>query len=335
MLRSNQQANRIAISLGDPAGIGPDIAIKSCLEESNDCRVYFTDPGLIEERSAELGIPIRISEITDFEQASPLQPSTIQIYPIVNPNSVITGKSDPDNTEHILECLNSALWHTTTGRADALVTGPINKAVINNGGIEFTGHTEYLAEALGVKTPVMMLASEKLRVVLATTHLPLDRVTPSITKHKIYEIANIVNRSLIDLFKIPIPKICICGLNPHAGEDGHLGTTDKDIIYPAVQDLIKSGVNVSGPIPADTAFSNTERVNYDVIVAMYHDQGLAPLKAVSFGKAVNITLGLPIIRTSVDHGTAYHLAGSGDANQSSFLEAIKIATVLATKANQC
>ena len=334
MLRSNQQANRIAISLGDPAGIGPDIAIKSCLEESNDCRVYFTDPGLIEERSAELGIPIRISEITDFEQASPLQPSTIQIYPIVNPNSVITGKSDPDNTEHILECLNSALWHTTTGRADALVTGPINKAVINNGGIEFTGHTEYLAEALGVKTPVMMLASEKLRVVLATTHLPLDRVTPSITKHKIYEIANIVNRSLIDLFKIPIPKICICGLNPHAGEDGHLGTTDKDIIYPAVQDLIKSGVNVSGPIPADTAFSNTERVNYDVIVAMYHDQGLAPLKAVSFGKAVNITLGLPIIRTSVDHGTAYHLAGSGDANQSSFLEAIKIATVLATKANQ-
>ena len=249
-------------------------------------------------------------------------------------NLVSTGRSDPDNTEHILECLNSALWHTTTGIADALVTGPINKAVINKGGVNFTGHTEYLAEALGVKTPVMMLASEKLRVVLATTHLPLDKVTPSITKHKIYEITNIANRSLIDLFKIPIPKICICGLNPHAGEDGHLGTTDKDVIYPAVQELIKYGVNVSGPIPADTAFSNLERVKYDVIVAMYHDQGLAPLKAVSFGKAVNITLGLPIIRTSVDHGTAYHLAGTGDANHASFLEAIKIATVLATKANE-
>ena len=334
VLRSNKQANRIAISLGDPAGIGPDIAIKSCLENSDDCRVYFTDPGLIEERSAELGIPIRISEITDFDQASSLRPSTMQIYPIVNPNLVTTGKSDPNNTEHILECLNSALWHTTTGIADALVTGPINKAVINNGGVDFTGHTEYLAEALGVKTPVMMLASEKMRVVLATTHLPLNRVTPSITKQKIYEITDTVNRSLIDLFKVPIPKICICGLNPHAGEDGHLGTTDKDVIYPAVLELIKSGVNVSGPIPADTAFSNSERVKYDVIVAMYHDQGLAPLKAVSFGKAVNITLGLPIIRTSVDHGTAYHLAGTGDANHASFLEAIKIATVLATKANE-
>ena len=151
MLRSKQEANRIAISLGDPAGIGPDVAIKSCLENSKDCRVYFTDPSLIAQRSTELGIPIRISEITDFDQASSLRPSTMQIYPIVNPNLVTTGKSDPNNTEHILECLNSALWHTTTGIADALVTGPINKAVINNGGVDFTGHTEYLAEALGVK----------------------------------------------------------------------------------------------------------------------------------------------------------------------------------------
>lgn len=329
VLRSKQETNRIAISLGDPAGIGPDIAIKSCLEGSNDCRVYFTDPRLIVERSAELGIPIRISEIASFEEATPLGPSEMQIYPIANPNIVTTGKSDPKNTEHILECLNSALWHTTTGIANALVTGPINKAVINDGGVDFTGHTEYLAEALGVKTPVMMLASGKMRVVLATTHLPLDRVTPSITEQKIHEIVNIVNRSLVDLFKISIPKICICGLNPHAGEDGHLGTTDKNIIYPTVQKLIKSGIHISGPIPADTAFSSSERVKYDVIIAMYHDQGLAPLKAVSFGKAVNITLGLPIIRTSVDHGTAYRLAGTGSVNHTSFLEAIKIATLMA------
>jgi len=330
VLHSKQESNRIAISLGDPAGIGPDIAIKSCLEKSSDCRVYFTDPSLIAERSAELRIPIRISEINDFEEATPLRPSDMQIYPIVNPNPVSTGRSDPENTEHILECLNSALWHTTTGIADALVTGPINKAVINKGGVDFTGHTEYLARALGVKTPVMMLASEKLRVVLATTHLPLERVTPSITEQKIFEIVNIVNRSLINRFKIPAPKICICGLNPHAGEDGHLGTTDKSIIYPTVQNLIKCGINIIGPIPADTVFSTSEREKYDVIIAMYHDQGLAPLKAVSFGKSVNITLGLPIIRTSVDHGTAYNLAGTGDASHTSFLEAIKIANFLAT-----
>ncbi len=330
MLRSKQEANRIAISLGDPAGIGPDVAIKSCLENSKDCRVYFTDPSLIAQRSTELGIPIRISEVNGFEEATPLRSSDMQIYPIINPNLVSTGISDPDNTEHILECLNSALWHTTTGIADALVTGPINKAVINKGGVNFTGHTEYLAEALGVKTPVMMLASGKLRVVLATTHLPIDKVTSSITEEKIFEIVNIVNKSLIDQFKIPNPKICICGLNPHAGEDGHLGTTDKSVIYPTVQDLIKSGINITGPIPADTVFSTSEREKYDVIIAMYHDQGLAPLKAVSFGNSVNITLGLPIIRTSVDHGTAYNLAGTGDASHASFLEAIKIANFLAS-----
>ncbi len=328
VLRSNQQPAKIAISLGDPAGIGPDIAIKSSQEQSDDCRIYFTEPELIIKRSEELEIPIKVLEVTDFEKAIPCGPGSIQIFPITNGNQVTTGKSDAGNTEHILECLNSALWHTTTGIADALVTGPINKAVINDGGIDFTGHTEYLAQGLGVKTPVMMLASEKLKVVLLTTHIPVEMVTPLVTKDRIYEIVNIVNNSLIDLFKINKPNICVCGLNPHAGEGGHLGTTDKSIISPTVDELLKSGIEITGPVPADSAFSLTEREKYDVIIAMYHDQGLAPLKAISFGKAVNITLGLPIIRTSVDHGTAYEIAGTGEADPRSFSEAIKFAKIL-------
>mgnify|MGYP002884068804 CR=1 FL=1 len=324
---------KIAISPGDPAGIGLDITIASSIRANNSALICFTDPEVLNQRIRKLNLGIEAKEITDIEQAVPQKAGVLQIYPVKNKNLVEAGRSDPANTEHILECLNSALWHTTTGITDALVTGPINKAIINEGGVEFSGHTEYLADALGVSNPVMMLASEKLKVALITTHLPIDKVTETITKDRVSEIVTIVDESFKKLFKISEPRICVCGLNPHAGEAGHLGLTDKDVILPTLDELRQSGINISGPIAADSVFSEPERKKYDVIVAMYHDQGLAPLKALSFGRSVNITLGLPVIRTSVDHGTAYELAGTRKADPSSFLEAIKYSEFLASNSN--
>ncbi len=329
----SDQFTKIAISLGDPAGIGPDIAVANSTQDNEAALIHFADPRLMENKIKELDLQVAIKEVKDIEQVTASKAGILQIFPIHNKHQARTGQRDPANTEYILECLNSALWHTTAGITGALVTGPINKGVINDAGIKFSGHTEYLAEALAVKTPVMMLASKSLKVVLLTTHLPIESVTRAITRERIIAIVNTVKTSFNELFKMPDPKICVCGLNPHAGDGGHLGSTDEQIIAPTILELADLGIDIVGPIPADSVFSRSERKKYDVIVAMYHDQGLAPLKAISFGNAVNITLGLPIIRTSVDHGTAYDIAGTGKADHSSFKEAVNCAISLALNPN--
>ena len=225
--------------------------------------------------------------------------------------------------------LNIACKHCLENKFDALVTTPIQKSIINDSGIKFSGHTEYLAKICNINLPVMLLACNEFRIALVTTHLPLSDVSKTISSERIKNIIDIVINDMSKRFGVTHPRITVCGLNPHAGEDGYLGTEEKKIITPLINALIKNGYNVSGPIPADTAFREEERQKTDVYICMYHDQGLPVLKTLGFGETVNITFGLPIIRTSVDHGTALQLAGTGDAECNSLLAAIKMAETMA------
>jgi len=320
----------IAITPGEPAGIGPDLAIKTAAEKFNCNRVYFADPQLLTDRAQELNIDVKIHTLSSFEQLPKPEKNTLLVWPVKLTRKVKAGKLNSDNAHYVLECIKLAVESQQKHKTHALMTGPIHKGIINEAGICFSGHTEYLAE-LSSGTPVMMLAAEaeKLRVALVTTHLPLSQVSEAINKENLQLVISILHKDLQQKYGISDPHILVCGLNPHAGENGHMGMEEIEIISPVLDKLRLEGFNITGPLPADTLFTPKYLQGADAVLAMYHDQGLPVLKHVGFGHAINITLGLSIIRTSVDHGTALDLAATSKADTGSYIAALETAIQLA------
>jgi len=321
---------RLAVTPGEPSGIGPDILLQYIQRGCAHQLVAFADPDMLAERAEQLGLPLQMQQFDPDAPATPLPAFHLSVSPIATGVKTVPGELNSDNANYVLNCLDTALEACQSQHCDGLVTGPVQKSVINDAGIVFSGHTEYLAEKTGTPTVVMMLATETMRVALATTHIPLREVADAINQSSLERIIEILNRDLGTKFAIANPKILICGLNPHAGEGGYLGREEIEVISPVINNFQNSGLDVAGPFPADTAFTAKYLENADAILAMYHDQGLPVLKHAGFGNAANITLGLPIIRTSVDHGTALDLAATGSADQSSFNTAVKVAAQMAT-----
>jgi 4-hydroxythreonine-4-phosphate dehydrogenase len=333
MTASNSQPGapvRILITSGEPAGIGPDLILGLLNHPLNSSLYVVGDANLLEARAKELNLPCYIQvysqDATALEQ--PAVPNVLKVIHIPLAKPVRTGVLDPANAQSVLDTLDYAVQACLAKQFDAMVTGPLHKGNINDAGIAFTGHTEYLAEQ-SASYPVMMLQNERMRVALATTHVPLKEVADAITTDLLRKVLTVIHQDLGLRFGIARPAIYICGLNPHAGEDGHLGREEIDIMIPVIEELKSSGMNLHGPLSADTLFIEKYLQAADVFLAMYHDQGLPVLKATGFGEAVNITLGLPFIRTSVDHGTALELAGTGKANVSSLFYAIQTAVSMA------
>lgn len=317
---------RLALTAGEPAGIGPDLCVQ--LAQRSEPRaqlVVFSNAELLQQRAAQLGLPLHIVPFDPHAPAQPHQAGTLSVWSMPLANPVQVGRLDTQNAEHVLQMLRSACDGCLEGQFAALVTAPLHKGVINDAGVPFSGHTEFFAERCGGQLPVMMLACPGLRVALATTHLPLSQVPAAITPALLREVLSILQQDLRTKFAIAQPRILVCGLNPHAGEGGHLGREELEIISPTLEQLRSEGLQLIGPLPADTLFTPRHLQHADAVLAMYHDQGLPVLKYKGFGQAVNITLGLPIIRTSVDHGTALDLAGSGRAEVGSLLAAIDCA----------
>jgi 4-hydroxythreonine-4-phosphate dehydrogenase len=321
---------RIALTSGEPAGIGPELCL-AVAREALDCDlVCVADRDLLAERAHQLSLPVSFQ---DYDAGTRRKHAARHLTVLHRPLAVASspGKLDPRNASSVLAMLDRAIDGAVAGEFDAIVTAPVHKGVINDAGIPFRGHTEYLAERTGGSRPVMMLVSGSMRVALATTHLPLREVSPSITIESLCEIGEILHRDLGRWWGIAAPRIAVCGLNPHAGEGGHLGDEEIRVIAPAVARLRERGILVTGPVPADTIFVPRLLAGCDVVLAMYHDQGLPVIKHAGFDRAVNVTLGLPILRTSVDHGTALELAGTGRADAGSLLAAIRLAVTMAAK----
>ncbi len=327
----------LAYTPGEPAGIGPDLIIKLVQGHQFDL-VAIADPDLLQQRAKQLGLPL---QIYPADAAMPPKQG-IRVAPVALHKPVTAGELDSENSEYVLETLRQGVNGCLNNTYSALVTGPVHKGVINRAGIDFTGHTEFLAKRSGVEKVVMMLSTayptkenpqHELRVPLATTHLPLTDVSAAITPHSLIQIISIIDHTLRHQYRIENPHILVCGLNPHAGEGGYLGMEEIKVITPVLLSLKEAGLNLSGPVPADTAFTPSMISKADAILAMYHDQGLPTLKHLGFGNAVNITLGLPFVRTSVDHGTALDLAGTGKANIESLIAAIRSAIRMTTQSN--
>lgn len=323
--------HRIALTSGEPAGIGPDLAIMLARKNMNCEVITIGCPELLQNRANELNLFINIVPFDPKNPRSINLVNTLKVLPVHTAKKVISGKLNPANAPYIIEMLDIAIHGCQSGLFDAVVTAPVQKSILNDAGIHFSGHTEYLAECTGTKRVVMMLATDKLRVALATTHLPLRKVPDAITAPLLEDVIRILHNDLKRYFGLATPRILVSGLNPHAGEGGHLGHEEIDIIAPVIEKLKRDGLNLTGPLPADTLFTNKHLANADAVLAMYHDQGLPVLKFQGFGKAANITLGLPIIRTSVDHGTALDLAGTGNIDSGSLETAIAIAIQMAGK----
>lgn len=321
---------RIALTAGEPAGIGPDLCIQLA-QQAFPCQiVVIASPHLLVERAKQLGSPLQIKEFDSSQPATAQTAGSLTVIPVELHDQVRCGQLNPANSRYVLKTITKAVKGCMEVVFDAMVTGPVHKGVINDAGLPFTGHTEFIAGITGGH-PVMMLVTPGLRVALATTHLPLSEVSQAITHTRLRTIIRILDHDLRPRFGLAHPKILVCGLNPHAGENGHLGREEIDIIIPVLNSFRKQGFNLHGPLPADTVFTEKYLANADVVLAMYHDQGLPVLKHMGFGQAVNITLGLPIIRTSVDHGTALDLAGSGKANLGSLQYALQTALTMATQ----
>lgn len=316
----------VAVTAGEPAGIGPDLCAMIAARSLPARVVFISDRNLLAARAAAMGIGF---DLPLFEQPAAAQPVSVLHVPLAAP--VHAGRVDPANSHHVLRTLEIACDGCAAGRFDALATAPVHKGVINDAGIAFTGHTEFLAERLRAPQVVMMLAGGGLRVALATTHLPLRAVAAAITAEGLERTLRVLLADLRQRFAIARPHVIVAGLNPHAGESGHLGREEIEIITPVLERLRAEGHVLTGPLPADTLFQPERLQGCDCVLAMYHDQGLPVLKYASFGEGINITLGLPIIRTSVDHGTALDLAGSGKAKPESLLAAITLAADLARR----
>ena len=314
---------RIAITVGEPAGIGPDIVLAAATMAWDAELVAIGDPALLAARASQLGLSVALREIDPAATTLRHQPGSLAVLPVALAAQCRPGVLDVANAPYVLQTLQRAVDGCLAGEFSAMVTAPVQKSVINDAGIPFTGHTEFLAAATGTARVVMMLATAELRVALATTHLPLAAVPGAITPELLRETLHILERDLRDKFGLRRPRIAVLGLNPHAGEGGHLGREEIDTIIPTLEELRGQGMELLGPLPADTAFNPKVLAQCDAVFAMYHDQGLPVLKFAGFGNAVNITLGLPIIRTSVDHGTALDLAGSGQADPGSLVHALE------------
>ncbi|MGH1471010.1 MAG: 4-hydroxythreonine-4-phosphate dehydrogenase PdxA [Cellvibrionaceae bacterium] len=316
---------RIAVTAGEPAGIGPDLVVTFAQKHCDHELIVIADPELIKQRAALLNLPITLREFNPDTPAKQHEPGQICIYPVPLLSPCSPGIPSSYNAQYVLNTLDIAIELCQKKIAHAMMTAPVHKGVINEAGIPFSGHTEYLADKTNTKRVVMMLATEGLRVALVTTHLPLVDVSKTITRKNLHETIIILHAALRNNFGIDDPKILVCGLNPHAGEGGHMGREEIDVIEPTLDEMRITGKNLIGPLPADTLFTPKVLDGADSVLAMYHDQGLPVLKFKGFGKAVNITLGLPIIRTSVDHGTAFDLVGTGQADSGSFETAIHTA----------
>ncbi|PWV62342.1 4-hydroxythreonine-4-phosphate dehydrogenase PdxA [Plasticicumulans acidivorans] len=315
---------RLVLSAGEPAGIGPDLCVQLAQSPADCTLVIVGSRAVLQARAAALGLPLTIDDY-DPAQTRPAVAGRLTLLDLPCAAPVTAGRLDAANAAHVLAVLARACDGCASGEFDALVTAPVHKGIINDAGTPFSGHTEFFAERLGGCLPVMMLAAGRLRVALATTHLPLRAVADAITADGLGRVLRILDGDLRRRFAIARPRILVCGLNPHAGEGGHLGHEERDVIEPALEQLRSEGLQLIGPLPADTLFQPKYLDEADAVLAMYHDQGLPVLKYVGFGAAVNITLGLPIIRTSVDHGTALDLAGSGHASDGSLRAAIACA----------
>jgi len=351
----------IALCTGEPAGIGPDLAVLLACDqnfklETHQRLITLGDPALLQQRAKSLGKNIDIIELsladldTIKQPGHPLfkerkestgskenkenngnkKPNQLWVYPIKTYQDVKAGQLNKANAQYVLDILDFAIQGCQQGKFDALVTAPAQKSIINEAGIAFTGHTEYLAEQTQTEKVVMMLATQTLKVTLATTHLPLKEVADAITEKNLSQIIRIIHHDFQHYFKLAKPRILVCGLNPHAGENGHLGREEIDTIIPCLDKLRDEGINLIGPLPADTLFTEKVLSQGDVVLAMYHDQGLPVLKYQGFGQAANITLGLPIIRSSVDHGTALDLAASGNISTGSLITACQVAFEMAS-----
>ena len=324
----DQAKTKVVITTGEPAGIGADICLN--LNPIKHTELYIiADPELITDRAKRLQIKTELNIHCDTSSLSThYDKDKLNIIPLTLRSEAIPGLLNSDNSQYVLQMLDLACDLCMDKHVDAMVTGPIQKSIINDAGFDFTGHTEYLAQRSSCRQPVMMLATRSLRVALATTHLPLKDVSKAITKKSLTDTLTTLNNFLKKNAGIKQPNILVCGLNPHAGENGNIGDEEITTIIPVIKKLNQQGFNLTGPLPADTLFTEKYLKDADAVLAMFHDQGLPVLKYSGFGKAVNITLGLPFIRTSVDHGTALDLAGTGSANNSSLLEAISMAIEL-------
>lgn len=328
---SDKRISPLAITTGEPAGIGPDLAVILAQQNLPCDLVLISDPDLLAERARLLGMPFTANKYdTDKACGGLRKRGSMYVLPIKLNSPATPGKPDPANAAHVLACVERATSGCLNKEFAAIITGPVHKATINKAGIPFSGHTEYIARLCNNAVPVMMLMNRSLRVALVTTHIPLSDVTDLITRERLEIVISIVDTDLRTKFGIPRPRLLVCGLNPHAGEQGYLGSEETEIIEPALESLRKKNLDVIGPVPADTAFTAESLNGIDAVITMYHDQGLPVLKARGFGDIVNMTLGLPIIRTSVDHGTALDLAASGKARVDSLLAAIHCANQLAS-----
>lgn len=319
----------IAITTGEPAGIGPDICVLAAQQYREANWVFVGDQSLLKERAKRRALPLDIHEYHS-ETPAATQAGHMTVLHVPLNVACKAGVLNSKNARYVLETLTTATQGCMDRQFSAMVTAPVHKGIINDAGIHFSGHTEFLAGLTQTPKVVMMLASKAMRVALVTTHLPLSEVSAAITQNNLFETVRILHADLISKFKITNPKILVAGLNPHAGEDGHLGREEIEVITPVLESLKDTGMNLVGPLPADTLFTQHHLAGADAVLAMYHDQGLPVLKHASFGEAINITLGLPIIRTSVDHGTALDLAGNGEVNIGSLLAAINTASSLAS-----
>ena len=320
-----QNAQRpIVITTGEPAGIGPELIIQLLQTPRTVPLVVAGDVGLLLQRAAAIGL-----ELVPVDGGVAGPGATARIEQVTLRTTSVPGQLDPANVEYVIETLQRATDGCLAGNYVAMVTGPVQKSVIREAGHDFMGHTEFLAERSGVETPVMMLVNDSLRVALVTIHLPIVEVPMALTADLLERVLRVIDYDLKVRFGIVRPVIGVCGLNPHAGESGHLGDEEITIIQPVLAKLQAAGLMLKGPLPADTAFTQPRIAEFDVIVAMYHDQGLPVIKQSGFGEATNITLGLPFIRTSVDHGTALELAGTGRAKADSLVMALEVAEALA------
>lgn len=320
--KSTHPLPRLLLTPGEPAGIGPDLVLQLAQRKTLNDITVIADPQLLEERARQLGLPFAA---LSGPAGRSWKPGDMQVDAVPLGAPARAGLLDPRNAAYVVETLRRATDACLQGRARGLITGPVQKSLIHAAGIPFTGHTEFLAARCGVARPVMMLVAGSLRVALATTHLPLRAVPAAISAEGVREVLHILDRDLRQRFGLLRPRIAVCGLNPHAGEDGLLGDEEQRLLEPALAAARASGIDVVGPLPADTAFTRPRVHEFAALLAMYHDQGLPVLKYAGFGHAVNITLGLPILRTSVDHGTALDLAGSGRAAPDSLRAAIGLA----------
>ena len=321
---------RIVITPGEPAGIGPELVVQLAQRDWPMELVICADPQLLTDRASTLGLPLTLLPYDADQPAQPQQARTLTVLPVALRAPVVPGQLSVANGGYVVDTLARACDGCLSGEFAALVTGPVHKGVINDAGVPFTGHTEFFEARSGTAKVVMMLATEALRVALATTHLPLREVADAITPALLREVITILYHDLQNKFGIAHPHVLVCGLNPHAGEGGHMGSEEIDIIIPLLDELRAEGMHLSGPLPADTLFQPKYLDRADAVLAMYHDQGLPVLKYQGFGRSVNITLGLPFIRTSVDHGTALELAGQGKADVGSFITALNLAIKMIT-----